>query len=1047
MELGEVLDKLGYAGSENYLDECKVKLGRVVDYGHLFRKAAEGQCQLKGVYSLRETERTSIPVVYVCEAKTEEDATNIHRLVWNQDTVPFLIVNSPANVRVYPGFCYKGLKKADAGIDKVLNRFREADDLNKIAKALHASAIDSGKVWKAWGPSIKPEYRVDYTLLGNLKKLDIWLLKDGLDSKKSHALIGKYVYLRYLRDRNILSDKKLQRWGINQTDVFSRKATKEGLKWLIDRLDIWLNGNIFPIDLGRKNGLRDEHISRVAGTFYGDEWDGEKEWQLHLFSEYDFSYIPIEVLSIVYQQFLHTENEDGKKGKRSKGREAGAYYTPIPVVNLMLSELEERRPLKRGMRVFDPSCGSGVFLVQAFRRLIEKEFKPTKKGLDIIALRELAEDHFFGVDTDDDACRIARLNLILTMLDYVHPPDLEVENRLGPSPLPKLDKNIFPENFFDNDTNWRKVFGIKKADWLVGNPPWKKLDTGNIRKEDEPILKWIKNEAKSRPVGNQEIARAFAWRSAEYVCEDGEIALFLPAMSLFEEAAQDFRSAFYRKMRVHTVANFSNLRWVISGGRFTAPAAAFFYQPKSQDKEYEEDESIRSFSPLLANQEVSRSGNKAESWSIVVNASEIRDIPLERVIGGEGLPWKIAAWGSDLDAKFLKRLRKQFRTIRQIERDGLIELSEGLQLRGGGGDEELEVVPKIPNAKQIDIKIMRGLKSFFAFPDKAISEIASDLTHARKGRVNKPLRVSQPPHIIVSAARTFAVYSDDFIIVPPRQIGIVSLNNGRDLLKAISLFLSSDFAFYYEFLTSTEFGVERGVSTLKALRSMPIPVDEIRKEIRKWSELHTKLVKATKAEFPNKGLFPDDSGEHLKAGSIVEGELIEELNDLVNNALGLGAEERAIIHDLVRVRLGLNDGGLDDRAVKRPKTKDLEVYGKQLQAELDAFIRGELSGGHEIEILHDDLSGMVRIKLVKNGGGVKGAKVFLAGNAESKALENCRKEVRKEKSQWVYFDRNLRAYRGPYTYIMKPMQRFHWTQTQARLDAREIIAETIGGNA
>jgi len=73
-------------------------------------------------------------------------------------------------------------------------------------------------------------------------------------------------------------------------------------------------------------------------------------------------YIPIETLSVIYEQFLHAED---------KGKDAGAYYTPVPLVNFMLQEMEEHSPLRPGMRVLDASCGSGAFLVQCYRRLIE----------------------------------------------------------------------------------------------------------------------------------------------------------------------------------------------------------------------------------------------------------------------------------------------------------------------------------------------------------------------------------------------------------------------------------------------------------------------------------------------------------------------------------------------------------------------------------------------------------------------------------------------------------------------------------------------------
>jgi type I restriction-modification system DNA methylase subunit len=81
---------------------------------------------------------------------------------------------------------------------------------------------------------------------------------------------------------------------------------------------------------------------------------GDRQLSLD-FLAYDFSFIPIETLSVLYEQFLSAPDNPGAS---SRGRQIGGYYTPISVVNLMLSELEERRPLKRGMRVFDPSCGS-----------------------------------------------------------------------------------------------------------------------------------------------------------------------------------------------------------------------------------------------------------------------------------------------------------------------------------------------------------------------------------------------------------------------------------------------------------------------------------------------------------------------------------------------------------------------------------------------------------------------------------------------------------------------------------------------------------------
>jgi len=59
----------------------------------------------------------------------------------------------------------------------------------------------------------------------------------------------------------------------------------------------------------------------------------------------------------------------------TRGREQGAYYTPVPVVNYMIDCLARKSPMRAGMRILDAACGSGVFLVQSYRRLIEGQFE------------------------------------------------------------------------------------------------------------------------------------------------------------------------------------------------------------------------------------------------------------------------------------------------------------------------------------------------------------------------------------------------------------------------------------------------------------------------------------------------------------------------------------------------------------------------------------------------------------------------------------------------------------------------------------------------
>jgi hypothetical protein len=861
MQLKGLLTKLGYQDSPNFLRAADPHTQTVPDYGHVFRKATTSPGPgLHGVYVLRPDQigtkpgNSVVPVVYVCEAQTESDAEEIHRLVWNQDIVPFIIVYSPQGVRLYSGFRYRrssagGTGGLQEGVLRALTSFNRSNDW---VEGFSAEAIDSGAIWRQWGKAVEPEQRLERSLLRNLRELDEWLRnKAHLAPEISHALIGKYVYLHYLRDRNILSDQKLQRFGVAESDIFGRTAKLSAFRKAIDHLDDWLNGSVFPLKFTGSSAPTEDHVRHVAGVFSGDEIQQDGSSQLHLdFKAYDFSYIPIETLSIVYEQFLHAEVEEGKP---TKGKEAGAYYTPIPLVNFMLSELEDRRPLQQGMRVFDPSCGSGAFLVQCYRRLIEKTFPPDTNPSPG-QLRDILEKHIFGVDRDPDACSVTELSLILTLLDYVNPPDLENGSRQQ-FKLPSLrGQNIHQADFFKKGS-WHDLLSRKKFDWIVGNPPWKKLSPGKLSKNDKPVKQWVDENRAVRPVGKYEVAQAFAWEIGDYLAKDGAAAMLLPAMGLFEEPSLGFRVAFFQTYDVHTVANFSNLAEVLFGGRSRVPAAAFFYGPKPAGLEPPEDSRIAVYSPLVANQEATRplgQGRRNDTWNLVLNANELRSIRTAEAASGSALPWKLAAWGSEFDQKLLRRLGRQFSSFKDLEKGKVLVSAQGPELpgspvRNGEVPSGYKAVPEIVGKKTIDMHRLRETGRLFVFPPDALVDVDPNFAFASERHgITLPLSVCRPPHVIVSAARNFAVYTDEYLVVPSRQIGIISPTDNRPLLKALSLYLSSDFAFYHQFFTSTQFGVQRGLATLGALRKIPCPLDRCSPtDLSAWATLHDQIAEAS----------------------------------------------------------------------------------------------------------------------------------------------------------------------------------------------------------
>jgi hypothetical protein len=209
MKLSTILDTLGYTRSGNFLQRGTAAFYRAPDIGHILRTATRRRaCRLEGVYLLRPFNDggSQVPVVYVCEADDTAAADEIHKLVWNQDIVPFLLVRMPSGLRLYSGFECKDAGTAEPeGLLEPLIQFNEIS--GRLAE-FHAKAIDSGEIWRTRGKDVQPDKRVYWSLLDNLKQLaKKFAAEFGTAKAKEviHPLIGKYVYLYYLKDRGLRS--------------------------------------------------------------------------------------------------------------------------------------------------------------------------------------------------------------------------------------------------------------------------------------------------------------------------------------------------------------------------------------------------------------------------------------------------------------------------------------------------------------------------------------------------------------------------------------------------------------------------------------------------------------------------------------------------------------------------------------------------------------------------------------------------------------------------------------------------------------------------
>jgi len=363
--------------------------------------------------------------------------------------------------------------------------------------------------------ALKPKLPVEKSLYNQLLKWRADLFnqifhyqKDkGVSLRQTDELIQQFinrlVFIRYAEDRGIEENKlraALHQW---------RSSGREGD--LIDRIrDIFRNfasvydSDLFPpLDAWDSVFVESVTLERIIDGLY------ERPTRL---AGYDFAAIDADVLGAVYEQYLgyvaQVAQEQAKReaaqarllgfeepvfeleAKRLKRKQQGIYYTPKFVVDYIVREtvgrfLEERNHNEIvNVKILDPACGSGSFLIRAYEELLKYHAYQKNKSpaeLDQWERRPILTGNIFGVDLDRQAVEIARLNLLLRSLSRQETlPSLADNIRQGNSLISGNEEELrsyFGDNWqeikpFDWQTEFKDIMANGGFDVVIGNPPY-----------------------------------------------------------------------------------------------------------------------------------------------------------------------------------------------------------------------------------------------------------------------------------------------------------------------------------------------------------------------------------------------------------------------------------------------------------------------------------------------------------------------------------------------------------------------------------------------
>jgi len=907
----------------------------------------------------------------------------IFKQIWNLNEVPVIFfVNDDGSIEIHNGFHF--LKDHSS-----LAILAAQDDLSDFGYF----QLVSGLTWQKFQEQLSYRNRVDYKLLENIKAVRELLIKSGLDSYTSNALVGKIIFTRYLIDRKvrIAFDSKAKEWQPSDLCTVLGKRN-EAIKFF-KYLDDTFNGELFRIDDFRK--INQAHLNLLINLLSGVEIS---TGQQSLFDVFDFSIIPIEFISNVYELFI---------GQKEQANE-GAYYTPLFLVQYIISQTVEKHlgsaKKNHSCKVLDPACGSGIFLVETLRNIIEKfnRLHPeisagTKNYRD--NLIKLAEDNIYGIDKDSNAISVAIFSIYVTLLDYQKPKDIEkfkFPNFLG--------KNFFVADFFDLTHEYNDTLKKINFDFILGNPPWKRgLEKGNL------VQKYIKQRARKEnnadikaSISNNEIAQGFLIRSSDFTKASTVVGFIVTSKVLYNIYGAQFRKYFLTNFSLKQVFELAAVRKEVfdkSNDSSIAPAVVVFFTYGKSDLD----------STLL---HIAVKPNRFFSLfkSFLIQRNDVKHVKQQLLVEYDWL-WKVLLYGNFLDFFFLKRLKESFDTIKEVadSKDAITASGVTVGIKDPKSAAHLIGKPYIRTKEDIH--------QFHV----SINQIWTNKTATRpreQERFKAPLLLMTKGISSEFKATTAVVETGDLVYTG----SITGMQcDDLDFLYTASGYLNSTLFSYFALIGISSAGVER--EQIHKVEKFSFPFKKDAKVLELSKNIHSLKAQLT--------TFFSDGSTNIEIS-------LQSLDQVVLNAFILTKSERSLVRYGVEVTIPTIMGLKKANLMSSPLTLNDQFLASYYEVFISRFesIFAQKNKSFKIEVWYslNILGVFFQISSPMNG-----TEVNWVSKNEDELMKKMILLGHHQISEKLFVQKDIRGFEKTSFYIFKPNEKKLWHEAIAYTDVNDFM--------
>jgi type I restriction-modification system DNA methylase subunit len=984
------------------------------------------------------------------------EANRLHRTFWNQGIATLLILADPERLRVYsarakPVQQGSGEENPPALIDALLD---DVADLLELERLLHEVA--SGQFYHDHADRFEESQAVDDFLLQNLAAARDLLTTGAykLKEEAAHALLGRLTFLCYLTDRKVIAwsnyEREVGRGVENVRQLLETYDAEEGLQRLyslFERLQHVFNGSMFDQNLKTEaRRLKPPHYEVLRKFFsVGEVATGQATLG---FWAYDFSVIPVETISAIYEDFLCQEDAEGK-------RKEGAYYTPRHLAEMVVDIAIAGDPDWAKRRYLDAAVGSGVFLVTLFNRLASKWVFDNYRAdycKRAAALFSILHDQLRGVDIERTACRIACFSLYLAFLDQFEPREIREFARLANRSKGK----ILPKLLRYRDSRWSEHHAptimqgdflksdmlTEKFDYLVGNPPW----SGR---------------------GTKQKAWEFMRHAPKHLHQGARGCLLLPAKVLFNRT-EELQRDWFSEVMVERIVNLSDFSFILfEHAKCPALIVRFSNQKPAEGHRFQYD------TPKVT-------GTDCRDGVITIlphDRRRLQQSDLFAAIGKRQSPsfWKRHFSGTPRDWKLLDLLddmpklgrltctgyRAQERRTRWLKGQGVQPDSRGKCVN-----------PQSPwwREDRLFLSAQSDAIQMFVFHNdcEPVGRRFPRLYFARHPDL------FEPPLVLISQGFGKVAFCDFPVLfqhslqsITPAAAERTAREADSDLLVFLTVYLRSRLASYYLFHTAAIWGVERDKVLLLEMLHLPFPIAGDAYAHPEADRIVSGVATATKALRDQLGpeltrLHQERKERRLPIDSEEFGEMLAPFNEKrradidalqselereIYNYFDLTDEEVALVEDTIRYvepsstprnRESILDGGVPnllptDRAI-------LREYAAMVTGTLNEWAEG---GHFQVEAsaaqFEDRPFVLFHLRQTRKPRLFRLEKIDHHTQA---VLERIYDAARQKQGRFDY-PRTVTFFDGESIYLLKPNSLMHWTRTAALNDADEIFAEVI----